>query len=46
MQLAYGLGRQAFLDHPDCDAAYIGGGSWLAEPVAVQLETEFGKPVL
>jgi maleate cis-trans isomerase len=46
MQLAYELGRQAFLDHPDCDAAYIGGGSWLAEPVAVQLETEFGKPVL
>jgi maleate cis-trans isomerase len=46
MQLAYDLGRRAFLDYPDCDAIYIGGGSWIAEPVAVQLEEEFGKPVL
>ncbi len=46
MGLAYELGRRAFLDHPDCDAVYIGGGSWIAEPVAAQLEAEFGKPVL
>jgi maleate cis-trans isomerase len=46
MQLAYDLGRQAFAEHPDCDAVYIGGGSWIAEPVAVRLEQEFGKPVL
>jgi maleate cis-trans isomerase len=46
MQLAYELGRQAFLEHPDCDAVYIGGGSWIAEPVAARLEAEFGKPVL
>ncbi len=46
MQLAYELGRRAFLDHPDCDAIYIGGGSWIAEPVAVKLEAEFDKPVL
>jgi maleate cis-trans isomerase len=46
MDLAYELGRRAFLDHPDCDAVYIGGGSWIAEPVAVRLEEEFGKPVL
>jgi maleate cis-trans isomerase len=46
MRLAYELGRRAFLDHPDCDAIYIGGGSWIAEPVAVRLEAEFGKPVL
>ncbi|MEA2905146.1 MAG: maleate isomerase [Alphaproteobacteria bacterium] len=46
MQLAYELGRRAFLDHPDTDAVYIGGGSWIAEPVAVKLEEEFGKPVL
>ena len=46
MQLAYELGRQAFHDHPDCDAVYIGGGSWIAEPVATRLEAEFGKPVL
>jgi maleate cis-trans isomerase len=46
MRLAYDLGAQAFRDHPDCDAVYIGGGSWIAEPVAVRLEAEFGKPVL
>ena len=46
MQLAYELGRRAFLDYPDCDAVYIGGGSWLAEPVAARLEAEFDKPVL
>jgi maleate cis-trans isomerase len=46
MQLAYELGRRAFLDHPDCDAVYIGGGSWLAEPVAARLEGEFGRTVL
>jgi maleate cis-trans isomerase len=46
MRLAYELGRRAFIDHPDCDAVYIGGGSWIAEPVAVRLEAEFGKPVL
>jgi maleate cis-trans isomerase len=46
MQLAYNLGRQAFVDHDDCDAVYIGGGSWIAEPVAARLEAEFGKPVI
>lgn len=46
MELAYELGRRAFLDHPDCDAVYIGGGSWIAEPVAARLETEFDRPVL
>ena len=46
MRLAYDLGRQAFLDHADCDAVYIGGGSWIAEPVAARLEAEFGRPVL
>jgi maleate cis-trans isomerase len=46
MALAYELGRRAFLDHPDCGGVYIGGGSWIAEPVAARLEDEFGKPVL
>ena len=46
MRLAYELGRKAFLDHPDCDGIYIGGGTWLAEPVASRLEEEFGKPAL
>jgi len=46
MALAYELGRRAFLDNPDCDAIYIGGGTWLAEPVAERLEEEFGKPAI
>ena len=46
MKLAYELGRRAFLENPDCDAIYIGGGTWLAEPVAQQLEKEFGKPAI
>jgi maleate cis-trans isomerase len=46
LQLAYDLGRRAFLDNPDCDAVYVGGGAWLSEPAARQLETEFAKPVL
>lgn len=46
MQLAYALGKRAFRDNPDCDAVYIGGGSWIAEPVAQKLEEEYGKPVI
>ena len=46
MQLAYDLGRRAFAEHPDCDAIYIGGGAWIVEPVAVELEKQFGKPVI
>jgi len=46
MALAYELGRRAFRDNPDCDAIYIGGGTWLAQPVAARLEEEFGKPAI
>jgi maleate cis-trans isomerase len=46
MQMAYDLGRRAFLDNPDCDAIYIGGGTWLSEPVSSRLEEEFGKPAI
>jgi maleate cis-trans isomerase len=46
MQLAYELGRRAFLEHASCDGVYVGGGTWLAEPVAEELEQEFGKPVI
>jgi maleate cis-trans isomerase len=45
MQLAYELGRQAFTRHPD-DGLYIGGGSWLSEPVCQALEREFGRPAI
>ena len=46
MELAYRLGKQAFESYPECDAVYIGGGSWIAEPVAQLLEEEFNKPVI
>jgi maleate cis-trans isomerase len=46
MRMAYDLGRRAFLDNPDCDAIYIGGGTWLSEPVSNRLEEEFGKPAI
>lgn len=46
MRLAYELGKQAFADYPDCDGLYLGGGAWIAEPVARQLEAEYGKPVI
>jgi maleate cis-trans isomerase len=46
MRLAYDLGSRAFRDNPDCDGVYVGGGAWLAEPVAKRLEDEFGKPVI
>ena len=42
--LAYGLGRRGFTEYPEAEALYIGGGSWLSQPVAEQLEAEFGKP--
>jgi maleate cis-trans isomerase len=46
MELAYELGRQAFTQHPDADGLYIGGGSWLSEPVCRALEREFGRPAI
>ncbi len=46
MAQAYALGRRALEDHPEADGLYLGGGSWLSEPVAVALEEDFGKPVV
>ena len=46
MELAYELGRAALTRHPDADGLYIGGGSWLSEPVCQALEREFGKPAI
>jgi maleate cis-trans isomerase len=46
MELAYELGRAAFARHPEADGLYIGGGSWLSEPVCQALEREFGRPAI
>lgn len=46
MDLAYELGRAAFTRHPEADGLYIGGGSWLSEPVCQALEREFGRPAV
>jgi maleate cis-trans isomerase len=46
MALAYELGRAAFARHPDADGLYVGGGSWLSEPVCQALEREFGRPAI
>ena len=46
LELAYALGRQALDQYPDADGLYIGGGTWLAQPVCELLEREFGKPCL
>jgi maleate isomerase len=46
MELAYELGRAALIQNPDCDGVYLGGGTWLAEPVARKLEQESGKLVI
>ena len=45
MQLAYDLGRRALETFPDADGLYIGGGTWISQPVCQRLEEEFGKPV-
>ena len=45
-QMAYELSLKGFKMFPEADGLYIGGGSWLAQPVAEQLEAEVGKPVV
>jgi maleate cis-trans isomerase len=41
-ELAYDLACQAAKMHPDADAIFIGGGSWLSQPVCEQVEKETG----
>ena len=43
MRLAYELGRSALTRFPQADGLYIGGGSWLSEPVCQALERDFSK---
>jgi maleate cis-trans isomerase len=46
MRLCYELSKQALKDNPDCDALYIGGGTWLSEPVVRQMEKETDKTII
>jgi maleate cis-trans isomerase len=46
MQMAYELGKKALRDHPEADGIYLGGGTWLSEPITRLLEQESGKHVI
>jgi maleate cis-trans isomerase len=46
MDLAYDLGKRAIKENPGCDGLYIGGGAWLAYPVAHLIEKKFGIPCI
>lgn len=45
-QLAYDLALQGVKQFPKADSIFIGGGSWMAQPVAEQVEAETGLPVV
>jgi maleate cis-trans isomerase len=45
-QLAYDLAVAGVKAHPQADGVFIGGGSWLSQPVAEQVEGETGLPVV
>ena len=42
-ELAYGLACHAVREHPTADGLFIGGGSWLSQPVCEQIERETGR---
>ena len=46
VEIGFEVGRRVFRDNPDCDGIYMPGGSWALNKVVVELEKEFGKPVL
>ncbi len=46
MRLCYELSKQALNENPDCDGIYVGGGTWLSEPVTRQLEKETDKIII
>jgi maleate isomerase len=45
-QMAYELALQGLKQYPEADAVFIGGGAWLSQPVAEQVEKETGVPVV
>ncbi len=46
IHMAYELGKKALRDNPQCDGIYLGGGTWISEPVTRALEQETGKIVI
>ncbi len=46
MRMAYELGKQALRDNPQADGIYLGGGTWISEPITRALESETGKLVI
>ena len=46
MMMAYELGKKAIRDNPDADGIYLGGGTWISEPITRALEKETGKIVI
>ena len=46
IRLCYELSKQALRENPDCDGLYIGGGTWLSEPVTRHLEKETSKTII
>ena len=45
-EIALSLGRRAFAADPDADALLLAGGAWQNLPACMQLEAEFGRPVV
>jgi maleate cis-trans isomerase len=46
VDVALGLGRNAFRNMPEADGLLLAGGSWLVMHAVPMLEAEFGKPVV
>jgi maleate cis-trans isomerase len=46
LDIAYRFGHEAFAEHPEAEAIYLGGGAGLMQPALELLEREFGKPVI
>ena len=46
MMLAYELSKKALADNPKADGIYLGGGTWISEPITRQLEKETGRIVI
>lgn len=45
-KMAYDLALEGVKKYPDADGIFIGGGAWLAQPVAEQIEAATGVPVV